>query len=157
MVYNIYEVISVDMIYIKNMGNIYMSQYNRKNNNISFNNDGIITKDILRNTINNFDYLNTFLEFDDSMNIYSTEAINLLSPINYDIFIKYLYFKNMDNTYIKEMYLKHIEIFNNYHEPDGSKNNKDDYLNSSLELIDEFKNGNILTNDDVKELFLGYE
>lgn len=131
----------MNTIKIKNMGNVYISKYHRKDNNICFDDIGTISISELKNIINNFDYLSSFFKFENEMNIYSIKAINLLSPVNYDIFIKYLYFKNIDNDYIKKLYLKHIKIFNNYKEPDGSKKNKTDFLNSAKKLVLDFENG----------------
>lgn len=131
----------MNTIKIKNMGNVCILKYHRKDNNIDFDNIGTISINELKNIINNFDYLSSFLKFENKMNIYSVKAINLLSPLNYDIFIKYLYLKNIDNDYIKKMYLKHIKIFNNYKEPDGSKKNKTDFLNSTKKLVLYFENG----------------
>lgn len=131
----------MNTIKIKNMGNVCISKYHRKDNNICFDDIGTISINELKNIIINFDYLSSFLKFENEMNIYSVKAINLLSPLNYDIFIKYLYFKNIDNDYIKKMYLKHIKIFNNYKEPDGSKKNKTDFLNSTKKLVLDFENG----------------
>ena len=123
----------MNTIKIKNMGNLCILKYHRKDNNICFDDIGTISVSELKNIINNFDYLSSFLKFENEMNIYSVKAINLLSPVNYDIFIKYLYFK--------KMYLKHIKIFNNYKEPDGSKKNKTDFLNSAKKLVLDFENG----------------
>ena len=131
----------MNTIKIKNMGNVCILKYHRKDNNIDFDNIGTISINKLKNIINNFDYLSSFLKFENEMNIYSVKAINLLSPVNYDIFIKYLYLKNIDNDYIKKMYLKHIKIFNNNKEPDGSKKNKTDFLNSTKKLVLDFENG----------------
>ena len=131
----------MNTIKIKNMGNVCISKYYRKDNNICFDDIDTISINELKNIIINFDYLSSFLKFENEMNIYSVKAINLLSPVNYDIFIKYLYFKNIDNDYIKKMYLKHIKIFNNYKEPDGSKKNKTDFLNSTKKLVLDFENG----------------
>ena len=131
----------MNTIKIKNMGNVCISKYHRKDNNICFDDIGTISISELKNIINNFDYLSSFLKFENEMNIYSVKAINLLSPVNYDIFIKYLYLKNIDNDYIKKMYLNHIKIFNNYKEPDGSKKNKTDFLNSTKKLVLDFENG----------------
>ena len=131
----------MNTIKIKNMGNVCISKYHRKDNNICFDDIGTISISELKNIIINFDYLSSFLKFENEMNIYSVKAINLLSPVNYDIFIKYLYLKNIDNDYIKKMYLKHIKIFNNYKEPDGSKKNKTDFLNSTKKLVLDFENG----------------
>lgn len=131
----------MNTIKIKNMGNVCISKYYRKNNNIDFDDIDTISISELKNIINNFNYLSSFLKFENEMNIYSVKAVNLLSPVNYDIFIKYLYFKNIDNDYFKKMYLKHIKIFNNYKEPDGSKKNKTDFLNSAKKLVLDFENG----------------
>ena len=131
----------MNTIKIKNMGNVCISKYHRKDNNICFDDIGTISISELKNIIINFDYLSSFLKFENEMNIYSVKAINLLSPVNYDIFIKYLYFENIDNDYLKKMYLKHIKIFNNYKEPDGSKKNRTDFLDSAKKLVLNFENG----------------
>lgn len=85
--------------------------------------------------MSNYDYLNTFLNFTNKQFVYKVNPNELLSPINYDIFIKYLFLKNINNKYIKKIYLSHIKAFNNFKEPDGSKKNKSDFLNNCINLL----------------------
>ena len=64
--------------------------------------------------------------------VYSTNPINLLSKYRFDIFVKYYYVKsyieNYDLKEAKKIYLSHIKAFNNFHEPDGRKNNAKDFI-----------------------------
>ncbi len=124
-------------IYINNMGFITTDKYNRKTKlKLTY-----LTKknqNQIRKHISNYNYLKTFLNFGEVQTIYKVNPLELLSPINYDIFIKYIYFKNTENHTAKKMYLKHIKIFNNYQEPDGSKNNKNDFLNGCTQLLNNY-------------------
>lgn len=124
-------------IYVNNMGFITTDKYNRKTNlKLTY-----LTKknqNQIRKYISNYNYLKTFLNFGEVQTIYKVNPLELLSPINYDIFIKYVYFKNTENHTAKKMYLKHIKIFNNYQEPDGSKNNKKDFLNGCTHLLNNY-------------------
>lgn len=123
---------------VNNIKKIYIDKYDRKRN-IKMIYKRNIKEENLKKYIHNYDYLKTFIKPNNYYKIYDIEPKELLSPINYDIFIKYLYLKNNDNKFYKKMYLNHIKAFNNYQEPDGSKNNKKDYLNSCNNFV---KNNN---------------
>ena len=124
-------------MYIKNMGNIKETRYNWKNFNITFdkNNNNI--------TVTNIEYILSFSKLKDN-NTYFTNARNLITPLNFDIFAKYLYvinkLNNYNNNFINKLYLKHIKSFNNFKEPDKSKNSQDDFINSFNNLIYKYSN-----------------
>lgn len=75
--------------------------------------------------------------------VYSTNPINLLSKYRFDIFVKYYYVKSyIENYDLKEatkIYLSHIKAFNNFHEPDGRKNNAKDFIINFNYLIENIK------------------
>ena len=124
----------MNTINVNNIKNIYIDKYNRKQKIKMIYKKDIKNEDI-RKYINNYDYLKTFLKINKTNKIYEINPQELLSPINYDIFIKYLYLKNKKNKLYKKMYLNHIKAFNNYKEPDGSKNSKKDFLNACNNFI----------------------
>lgn len=124
----------MDTINVNNVKKIYIDKYYRKRKVKMIYKKDINNEDI-RKYINNYDYLKTFLRINKTNKIYEINPQELLSPINYDIFIKYLYLKNTKNKFYKKMYLNHIKAFNNYKEPDGSKNNKKDFLNACNNFI----------------------
>ena len=54
---------------------------------------------------------------------------------------------NIENTNVteaQEIYLSHIKAFNNFFEPDGRKNSKDDFIKSFNSLIESVKTCNNL-------------
>ena len=129
---------------VNNIKKIIINKYNRKRN-IKLIYKKKIKEKNLKKYMYNYDYLKTFLKTNNNYKIYEVEPHELLSPINYDIFIKYLYFKNNDNKFFKKMYLNHVKAFNNFKEPDGSKNNKKDYLNAC---------NNFMKNNDYKNTII---
>lgn len=93
------------------------------------------------------DYIFNLISHRNKIIVYSTNPINLLSKYRFDIFVKYYYVKsyieNYDLTEAKKIYLSHIKAFNNFHEPDGRKNNAKDFIikfNSIIENIKACKN-----------------
>ena len=116
------------------MKNIVMNKYKRKQS-IKPLNMKIVETNTIKNKFTNYNYLKTFIKFNKTSYLYEIDPINLLSPINYDIFIKYIYLKNPTNRFHKNMYINHIKAFNNFKEPDGSKNNKNDFINSCNNFI----------------------
>lgn len=93
------------------------------------------------------DYIFNLISHRNKIIVYSTNPINLLSKYRFDIFVKYYYFKsyieNYDLKEAKKIYLSHIKAFNNFHEPDGRKNNAKDFIikfNSLIENIKSCKN-----------------
>lgn len=93
------------------------------------------------------DYIFNLISHRNKIIVYSTNPINLLSKYRFDIFVKYYYIKsyieNYDLKEAKKIYLSHIKAFNNFHEPDGRKNNAKDFIikfNSLIENIKSCKN-----------------
>ena len=93
------------------------------------------------------DYIFNLISHRNKIIVYSTNPINLLSKYRFDIFVKYYYVKsyieNYDLKEAKKIYLSHIKAFNNFHEPDGRKNNAKDFIikfNSLIENIKACKN-----------------
>ena len=93
------------------------------------------------------DYIFNLISHRNKIIVYSTNPINLLSKYRFDILVKYYYVKsyieNYDLKEAKKIYLSHIKAFNNFHEPDGRKNNAKDFIikfNSLIENIKSCKN-----------------
>ena len=92
-------------------------------------------------------YIFSLLPKRNKIKIFETMPINLVSQYRYDVFIKYYYVQaymtksNFDFT--KKVYLDHIKSFNNFMEPDGRKNNPNDFVKSFNNLIDSVKKGGI--------------
>ena len=92
-------------------------------------------------------YIFSLLPKRNKIRIFETMPINLVSQYRYDVFIKYYYVQaymtksNFDFT--KKVYLDHIKSFNNFMEPDGRKNNPNDFVKSFNNLIDSVKKGGI--------------
>lgn len=141
---------------IKGMGKIEFGRfYNNKNRIISsldetpiINSQKVkaISLNQLRKLLDN-EYIYNLVPHRDKINVYRTNSINLLSKYRFDIFVKYYYVKsyieNYDLKEAKKIYLSHIKAFNNFHEPDGRKNNAKDFIikfNSLIENIKSCKN-----------------
>lgn len=136
--------------YIENMGVIRFGRfYNRKNKRIKNANEnplvessllGELSIEELRDFIDN-DYNFKILNPEEKTKIYMTNPKNLLSKYRFDILIKYYYVKAyMEKNNLKEaidIYLSHVKAFNNFLEPDGSKKEEKDFLNSFNKLIDD--------------------
>lgn len=92
-------------------------------------------------------YIFLLLPKRDKVRIFETMSINLISKYRYDVFIKYYYVQEYitKNNYdlAKEIYLNHIKSFNNFIEPDGRKNNPNDFIENFNNLIDSVKNNGI--------------
>ena len=93
------------------------------------------------------DYIFNLISHRNKIIVYSTNPINLLSKYRFDILVKYYnvksYIENYDLKEAKKIYLSHIKAFNNFHEPDGRKNNAKDFIikfNSLIENIKSCKN-----------------
>lgn len=131
---------------IKYMGNIKSFRYIWKSNTSSYLGKKI-NNDELERKINNINYLRTFVKIDDNNEVINICSSQLLSPMNFDVYAKYVYAKarilNIDNKFINKLYIEHIYAFNHFKDPDGSKNSKKDFINSFNYLIDEYKNNNI--------------
>lgn len=88
-------------------------------------------------------YIFSLLPKRNKIRIFETMPINLVSQYRYDVFIKYYYVQaymtksNFDFT--KKVYLDHIKSFNHFMEPDGRKNNPNDFIKSFNNLIDSVK------------------
>ena len=142
---------------IKGMGKIEFGRfYNNKNRiNSSLDETPIINSqkvkaislNQLRKLLDN-EYIYNLVPHRDKINVYRTNSINLLSKYRFDIFVKYYYVKSyIENTNIteaQEIYLSHIKAFNNFSEPDGRKNNKNDFIKSFNSLIESVKTCNNL-------------
>ena len=89
------------------------------------------------------EYIFNLVQHRDEINIYKTNSINLLSNYRFDVFVKYYYVKSyIENSNLDEateIYLSHIKAFNNFHEPDGRKNNANDFTIKFNSLIENVK------------------
>lgn len=142
---------------IEGMGKIEFGRfYNNKNKVISSLDETpiinsqkvkVISLNQLKILLDN-EYLYNIVPHRDKIDVYRTNPINLLSKYRFDVFVKYYYVKSyIESTNIieaQEIYLSHIKAFNNFLEPDGRKNNKDDFINSFNSLIESVKTCNNL-------------
>lgn len=137
---------------VDGMGEIEFGRfYNKKNKIISSLNESPIidSKKIQTVSLNQVEklldneYIFNLIPHRDKINIYRTSPINLLSNYRFDIFVKYYYVKSyIENFNLKEateIYLSHIKAFNNFHEPDGRKNNANDFTIKFNSLIENVK------------------
>ena len=141
---------------VDGMGEIEFGRfYNNKNKIISSLNESPIidSKKVQTISLNQFEnlldneYIFNLIPHRDKINTYRTSPINLLSNYRFDIFVKYYYVKSYIENYnlneATEIYLSHIKAFNNFHEPDGRKNNANDFIikfNSLIENVKSCKN-----------------
>ena len=141
---------------IEGMGKIEFGRfYNNENKIISSSDESPIIDSKKIQTISSVqlkelldnDYIFNLISHRNKIIVYSTNPINLLSKYRFDIFVKYYYVKsyieNYDLKEAKKIYLSHIKAFNNFHEPDGRKNNAKDFIikfNSLIENIKSCKN-----------------
>ena len=141
---------------VDGMGEIEFGRfYNNKNKIISSLNESPIinSKKVQTISLNKFEnlldneYIFNLIPHRNEINIYRTSPINLLSNYRFDIFVKYYYVKSYIENYnlneATEIYLSHIKAFNNFHEPDGRKNNANDFIirfNSLIENVKSCKN-----------------
>ena len=142
---------------IEGMGKIEFGRfYNNKNKIISsldetpiINSQRIkaISLNQLKKLLDN-EYIYNLVPHREKINVYRTNSINLLSKYRFDIFVKYYYVKSyIENTNVteaQEIYLSHIKAFNNFSEPDGRKNSKNDFIKSFNSLIESVKTCNNL-------------
>ena len=88
-------------------------------------------------------YILLLLPKRNKIRIFETMPINLISKYRYDVFIKYYYVQayitKKNYELAKEIYLNHIKSFNNFTEPDGRKNEPNDFIQSFNNLIDTIK------------------
>lgn len=88
-------------------------------------------------------YIFLLLPKRNKIRIFETMPINLVSQYRYDVFIKYYYVQayitKSNFKFAKEVYLNHIKSFNNFTEPDGRKNNPNDFIKKFNNLIDSVK------------------
>lgn len=134
---------------IDGMGKIEFGRfYNNKNKIISSLDESpiidsqkvrTISQKQLKKLLDN-EYIYNLIPHRDKINVYRTSPINLLSKYRFDIFIKYYYVKsyieNYDLNEATKIYLSHIKAFNNFNEPDGRKNSKNDFIKSFNTLIE---------------------
>lgn len=142
---------------IEGMGKIEFGRfYNNKNKIISsldetpiINSKKVkaISLNQLKKLLDN-EYIYNLVPHREKINVYRTNSINLLSQYRFDIFVKYYYVKSyIENTNVteaQEIYLSHIKAFNDFSEPDGRKNNKNDFIKCFNSLIDSVKTCNNL-------------
>lgn len=133
---------------ICNMGEIVFDEFYTTDNIIISNmnmspikdskNIDIINEKKLKKIINN-EYIYSLLNKRDEYYLYECSPEKLISHYRYDVYVKYFYVKNYieNNKYklAKKIYLSHIEAFNNFMEPDGSKKNKQDFIDNFNKLI----------------------
>lgn len=74
--------------------------------------------------------------------------MDFITPNRFDLMAKYLYvkYKHLDLLFYKELYLKHIEVFNKCWEHPGTKVNVDDFIKSFDNLIESIKNNGYNSN-----------
>lgn len=102
----------------------------------------ILTENMASNLINN-NYIYSLLEKRDKYYLHECNPEKLISHYRYDVYVKYFYVKsyveNKDYNLAKKIYLSHIKAFNNFAEPDGSKNSSNDFINNFNALIESIK------------------
>lgn len=88
-------------------------------------------------------YIFLLLPKRSKIRIFETMRVNLVSQYRYDVFIKYYYVQayitKNSFDFAKKVYLNHIKSFNNFMEPDGRKNNPNDFIKNFNNLIDSVK------------------
>lgn len=88
-------------------------------------------------------YIFLLLPKRSKIRIFETMPINLVSQYRYDVFIKYYYVQayitKSKFDFAKKVCLNHIKSFNNFTEPDGRKNNPNDFIKNFNNLIDSAK------------------
>ena len=88
-------------------------------------------------------YIFLLLPKRSKIRIFETMPVNLVSQYRYDVFIKYYYVQayitKNSFDFAKKVYLNHIKSFNNFMEPDGRKNNPNDFIKNFNNLIDSVK------------------
>lgn len=88
-------------------------------------------------------YIFLLLPKRNKIRIFETIPINLMSQYRYDVFIKYYYVQayitKSNFNFAKKVYLDHIKSFNNFLEPDGRKNNPNDFIKNFNNLIESVK------------------
>lgn len=133
---------------IENMGKVEFGKFYNKANRKILNLDNTpirksekiksINMEELERRLDN-KYIYNLLDNREKINIYETEPQRLLSRYRFDILVKYNYVKsyceNINIEKAKQIYLSHIKAFNNFHEPDGSKNNPEDFIKNFNNLI----------------------
>ena len=135
-------------IEIKGMGKIKFEKLKDKNKNskgIPIKNSKYLTtinyKQLYKLIDNNYIFL--LLPKRSKIRIFETMPINLVSQYRYDVFIKYYYVQayitKSKFDFAKKVYLNHIKSFNNFTEPDGRKNNPNDFIKNFNNLIDSAK------------------
>lgn len=141
-------VIMVEKIEIKGMGIITFENLidNNKNlNGIPIRNSKYLRtikyKELSKLLDNN--YILSLLPKRNKIRIFETLPINLISKYRYDVFVKYYYVQayitKKDYELAKGIYLSHIKSFNNFTEPDGTKDNPKDFLLNFNNLIENIK------------------
>lgn len=137
---------------IEGMGKVEFGRFYNKKNKIIFSLDETpiidsqkvktISKAQLKKLLDN-EYIYNLIPNRDKFNVYKTSSTNLLSKYRFDIFVKYYYVKSYieehDLKEATEIYLSHIKAFNNFNEPDGKKNSKEDFIKSFNRLIESAK------------------
>jgi hypothetical protein len=142
---------------IKGMGKIEFGKFYSENNKIinSLENTPIIDSTVIKKISSNQlkkllgnNYIYSLLKTRETITIYKTNPINLLSQYRFDIVVKYYYVKSyLENENIEEatkIYLSHIKAFNNFHEPDGKKNSASDFIIKFNLLVENIKKNNVL-------------
>lgn len=142
----------MEKIKLKGMGIIKFEKLkntNKNSNGMPIKNSNLlktITYKELKNLLNN-NYIFSLLPKMNRIRIFETMPQNLITKYRYDVFIKYYYVEayitKKDYELAKEIYLNHIQSFNNFTEPDGSKNNSEDFLQNFNNLIENIKSSGI--------------
>lgn len=102
----------------------------------------VAEEETVKKLINNH-YIYSLIEKRDKYYLYECNPEKLVSHYRYDVYVKYFYVKsyveNKDYELAKKIYLSHIKAFNNFIEPDGSKNSSNDFINNFNILIESIK------------------
>lgn len=137
---------------ISNMGKIIFDEFYNNDNIIISNMNmspikdsihiNIISDQELKKLLNN-NYIYSLLDKRNDYYLYQCFPDKLISHYRYDVYIKYFYVKSYmeSNNYnlAKKIYLSHIKAFNNFIEPDGTKKNQKDFINSFNKLINSIR------------------
>lgn len=73
---------------------------------------------------------------------------DLLTHKRFDVVIKYLYASNLTSNFYKEMYKKHLEVFNNFYEGTPRKSGFEDFDNAFKSIIDNTVDEPVPVNDE---------
>ena len=103
-----------------------------------------LTKPEIEDRLSKPEHFTNILQIPEVAPLFSTMSSSFIVKNRFDLIVKYIYannyIKNRDTKFPEELYLSHIEVFNNYKEPDGSKTSKEDFILNFHLIIDSIIN-----------------